>query len=416
MTHQKSIISKYVKTLAVSVVLGLAIFCSAASPALAEGELGTVFSAINVKPDASQIGVNFEFKGNDRTKRLVQPKLIINIKDVSDLGGTIYTKLQPFDEGQSKQQITITDPGALAKIKQIYQNSPATSLRLSLTLASDFETSNEGVSVLPVGRYIVGGKVPPPQTEAVTGGASGTGPVAADRAGAPDTATGGGDKAKSADDRVKAPTEFGPVTDLGAYADNIMRYILPLGVALAVIMTMYAGIIFMTSQGQPDRIKDAQEIITGAVMGLVILILARLLMGFFFLPSAAQAAAPDFGFEAITEGLPRSNFEGQPIGQLLQVVFDIVSVLVIGLALIGMIVSGMMFITAGSDSDKANTAKKNMLWVISGILIYMLSLYAAKSLRVGIEDQVVAPSTEESQQSQLDELLRMFQLQVGERN
>jgi len=83
-----------------------------------------------------------------------------------------------------------------------------------------------------------------------------------------------------------APTEFGLVANLGQYATNIMRYALPLGIALAVIMTIYAGILFMISQGQPDRIKDSQEIIQGAILGLVILIMARFMVNFLILPGS----------------------------------------------------------------------------------------------------------------------------------
>lgn len=87
--------------------------------------------------------------------------------------------------------------------------------------------------------------------------------------------------------KALAPTEFGPVENLGQYATKIMGYALPLGMALAVIMTIYAGILFMVSQGQPDRIKDAQEIIQGAILGLAVLIMARFLVNFLILPSIA---------------------------------------------------------------------------------------------------------------------------------
>lgn len=86
--------------------------------------------------------------------------------------------------------------------------------------------------------------------------------------------------------KALAPTEFGLMQGLGRYATNIMKYALPLGIALAIIMTIYAGILFMLSQGQPDRIKDAQEIIQGAILGLVVLIMARFMVNFLILPGS----------------------------------------------------------------------------------------------------------------------------------
>lgn len=90
--------------------------------------------------------------------------------------------------------------------------------------------------------------------------------------------------AKSQPGTVLAPTEFGAITDLGEYAKQIMKFALPLGIALSILMTIYAGILLMLSQGSPDRVKDAQEIIQGAVLGLTILILSRLLVDFLFIP------------------------------------------------------------------------------------------------------------------------------------
>lgn len=84
---------------------------------------------------------------------------------------------------------------------------------------------------------------------------------------------------------VTAKTEFGNFADLGDYAAQIMQYALPLGIGLALIMTIYAGIQYMLSQGQPDKIKDAQEILQGAVLGLTVLIISRFLVNFLFVPT-----------------------------------------------------------------------------------------------------------------------------------
>lgn len=45
-----------------------------------------------------------------------------------------------------------------------------------------------------------------------------------------------------------------------------------------------------------------------------------------------------------------------------------------GLAVVALIYSGIMYITAGPDTTKAETAKKNLLWAITGIVITLLSL------------------------------------------
>lgn len=86
-------------------------------------------------------------------------------------------------------------------------------------------------------------------------------------------------------DVVRAPTEFGLVANIGEYAQRVMKYVLPIGITLGILMTIYAGVTMMLSQGSPDKIKDAQEAIQGAILGLVILILTRLIVDFLYIPS-----------------------------------------------------------------------------------------------------------------------------------
>jgi hypothetical protein len=99
---------------------------------------------------------------------------------------------------------------------------------------------------------------------------------------------------------VTAQTEFGNFTGLGDYATKIMQYALPVGITLAIIMTIYAGIQYMLSQGSPDKIKDAQEILQGAVLGLIVLIMARFLVNFLIVPTSDLA---------ISQGLPPAGVE-----------------------------------------------------------------------------------------------------------
>lgn len=107
---------------------------------------------------------------------------------------------------------------------------------------------------------------------------------------------------------VRAPTEFGNVANLGEYAGRIMKYALPLGIALAVLMTIYAGIMFMLSQGSPDKVKEAQEIIQGAIVGLVLLIMIRLLIDFFFIDTNLINSP-----NALSQGSIRQNTRGSTL-------------------------------------------------------------------------------------------------------
>lgn len=67
---------------------------------------------------------------------------------------------------------------------------------------------------------------------------------------------------------------FGPT--LNEYLQNF--YIWSIGVAglLAIVMLMYAGYGYATSEGNPEHINQSKEIIVGALSGLVLLIVAAI--------------------------------------------------------------------------------------------------------------------------------------------
>jgi len=46
----------------------------------------------------------------------------------------------------------------------------------------------------------------------------------------------------------------------------------PLAVVLAAVMIVYAGILYTTSEGQPEKVNVAKEFIFGAIIGLVIVL------------------------------------------------------------------------------------------------------------------------------------------------
>ena len=60
--------------------------------------------------------------------------------------------------------------------------------------------------------------------------------------------------------------------------DQIISYIFPIGVLVAVGMTIYGGYLWMTSGGEPDKKKRAQGTLTWSIAGLAFLYLIRMLL------------------------------------------------------------------------------------------------------------------------------------------
>ncbi|HTK04231.1 MAG TPA: pilin [Candidatus Eisenbacteria bacterium] len=70
--------------------------------------------------------------------------------------------------------------------------------------------------------------------------------------------------------------------DLRTYVGRIVRYFLGLLGIIAVTLMIYAGYIWMTSAGNPEKIDKAKKIMQNAVIGLVIIVSAYAIVEFVF--------------------------------------------------------------------------------------------------------------------------------------
>ena len=69
-----------------------------------------------------------------------------------------------------------------------------------------------------------------------------------------------------------APTDttFEPLYNiLAGYYGSLF---VPLAILLAAVMIIYAGILYTTSEGQPEKVNVAKEYIFGAIIGLLIVL------------------------------------------------------------------------------------------------------------------------------------------------
>ena len=62
--------------------------------------------------------------------------------------------------------------------------------------------------------------------------------------------------------------------DLKETVLNIMRWLLGIMTLIAVVMIIYAGFIWLTAAGNEDNVDKAKKIISAAVIGLIVVLLA----------------------------------------------------------------------------------------------------------------------------------------------
>lgn len=61
------------------------------------------------------------------------------------------------------------------------------------------------------------------------------------------------------------------IDQIGGILDSVFSKIIPIGGLLTVVMIVYGGYMWMISEGDPGKIKQAQGVLTWAIFGLVFL-------------------------------------------------------------------------------------------------------------------------------------------------
>ena len=61
---------------------------------------------------------------------------------------------------------------------------------------------------------------------------------------------------------------------INCYVNKIFTFLTEVAVAISVIMIIVSGFLFITSAGSPDKVKTANQALTGALIGLVIVLVS----------------------------------------------------------------------------------------------------------------------------------------------
>jgi hypothetical protein len=82
---------------------------------------------------------------------------------------------------------------------------------------------------------------------------------------------------------ITVPFSLPDITTLDSFMTKVIEvfdYLIPLSVVIAVGMIIFAGITYMTSTGEEEKIRKASGTLTAAVIGLVIVFGVRVILEF----------------------------------------------------------------------------------------------------------------------------------------
>ncbi len=80
----------------------------------------------------------------------------------------------------------------------------------------------------------------------------------------------------------KAGLDFGDWSTLEKLIDTkiivLINWITIISGVVAAVFIIVAGYTYMTAMGEPDKVDTAQKMITGSIIGLIVIFIARMLV------------------------------------------------------------------------------------------------------------------------------------------
>lgn len=125
---------------------------------------------------------------------------------------------------------------------------------------------------------------------------------------------------------------------------------------VAVVLVIWGGIRYVTSQGEPENLKAAQGTILNSLIGLVIAIVSVTLVNFM---------GNELGGNIGGSGLPQIAANANLLTTILNLVFSIIG----AISLLMVVIGGFKYITSTGDAQRINSAKNTILYSLVGVVI-----------------------------------------------
>lgn len=149
-------------------------------------------------------------------------------------------------------------------------------------------------------------------------------------------------------------------------AQNIIRVLRNFVAGIAILMLIIAGIVYIFSQGDQQRTTTAKRIMTGAIVGLVIILGAEtILRELYIIFAGTGSPGPGMGTRLFTIVQRTMNLILSVLGMI---------------GIIAFIWAAFLYLTSAGNEDQAELAKKQMKYAIFGLVIAVGALVIIKQI------------------------------------
>ncbi len=171
--------------------------------------------------------------------------------------------------------------------------------------------------------------------------------------------------------------------DFNSYFTALVNFAVLVAGLIAVLMIVYAGLMYSQSAGQADKASQAKELVAGALTGLALLLMIRFILPTLnigksvYLQVFPTVLAQKKGEINTVKPVDLSGTNlADPANW--QAMLNTGLQLLVGIAALaafsGIVFSGYLMITSGGDAAQMAKAKANMIWAIAGLLVAMFAL------------------------------------------
>jgi hypothetical protein len=141
---------------------------------------------------------------------------------------------------------------------------------------------------------------------------------------------------------------------------GLLDILLRVAALVTVGFIIYGGILYVTSQGEPDKAKHALSTIINAAVGLVITIISAAIVSFIGTRLAGGAGTNTFGLPEVAAGQSQ-------IQVILTIFFGILS----AASLLIIMLAGFRYVTSSGDPGNMAKAKNTIIYAAIGLVVSM---------------------------------------------
>jgi hypothetical protein len=85
-------------------------------------------------------------------------------------------------------------------------------------------------------------------------------------------------------------------TDIAVYIGNIIQYILGFLGVIFLVLLIYSGFLWMTARGESDAVSTSKDILTNAIIGLIIVLMSYVVTSYVISKLASTTTTDKGGF------------------------------------------------------------------------------------------------------------------------